>query len=76
MILHLHRYDLKVLYKPEKDLLIAHTLSREYLKEHENQPYDELLNVIVISSLPEKLRQFQIATQQYATLYWMTVHHL
>lgn len=60
MILHFHTYALKVTYKPEKNLLIADTFSRGYLKEHENKLYDVLLDVNVIISRPMtagKLRQ-------------------
>ncbi|XP_014676542.1 PREDICTED: sec1 family domain-containing protein 2-like [Priapulus caudatus] len=71
MILHLQRYDLKVTYKPGKELLIADTLSRAYLNEHDDSLYDELLDVNTISSLPmsqAKLEQFQTATRQSASL--------
>ena len=71
MVLHLQRYDLNVTYKPGKELLIADTLSRAYLNEHDDSLYDVSLDVNVISSLPmsqAKLDQFQTATRESASL--------
>lgn len=65
MILHFHPYDVKVTYKPDKNLLIADTFSTAYLKEHENKLYDVLLDVNVIISLPMttgKPKQFPTTT--------------
>ena len=71
MVLHLQRYDLKVSYRPGKELLLADTLSRAYLQEANDTLYDELLDVNMVSILPmsaQKLEEFQKATKDSPSL--------
>ncbi|KAK0154442.1 Retrovirus-related Pol polyprotein from transposon 412 [Merluccius polli] len=62
----LQRYELQVKYKPGKELYIADTLSRAYLKEHTEPLLEDELQVHVLSSyLPistGKLNAFKTAT--------------
>lgn len=65
MLMRLQAFNLKVSYKPGKDLYIADTLSRAFLKE-QNEVLEEELEVHVVSAnLPiseEKMEQFKKAT--------------
>lgn len=66
MLMRLQPYDLHVKYKPGKELYIADTLSRAYLKEHKEQLLEDELQIHVLSTyLPistEKLNAFRTAT--------------
>ena len=65
MMLKLQRYDLKVRYKPEKEMYVADALSRAYLPETPEILYDEQLDVNIMETLPmsqSKLEEFHQAT--------------
>lgn len=68
MLMRLQAFDLCVTYKPGKDLHIADTLSRAYLREQTEQLLEEELEVNLQSAhLPvseEKLNQFKSATAE------------
>ncbi|XP_024119581.1 uncharacterized protein K02A2.6 [Oryzias melastigma] len=68
MLLRLQRYSLKVNYKPGKELHIADTLSRAFLKESTEDLLEKELEVNMITpQLPmseEKLKTFKEATEQ------------
>ena len=53
MMLKLQKYDLTIVYKPGKELLVADTLSRAYLKEE----YEDNLDLeMQICSIMEKIK--------------------
>lgn len=66
MLLRLQRYNLKVTYKPGKEMHIADALSRAYLNEHTEDLLGQELELCWITTyLPvseEKLRVFRSAT--------------
>lgn len=72
MLLQLQRYSLQVEYKPGKEMYLPDTLSRAYLNEEKEDLLDEELEVSLLELdlpvSPEKLQQFQDATEQDAAL--------
>uniref|UniRef100_A0A3P9LFC2 ribonuclease H n=1 Tax=Oryzias latipes TaxID=8090 RepID=A0A3P9LFC2_ORYLA len=67
MLLRLQRYSLKVTYKPGKELHIADTLSRAFLREKEDLMGKELEVNMITPQLPmseEKLNKFKKATAE------------
>lgn len=76
MLLRLQRYNLKVMYKPGKELYIADALSRAYLREQKENLLEEDLEVNWITSqLPiteQKLDAFKKATAEDAEMQMLT----
>lgn len=72
MLLRLQRYNLKVMYKPGKELYIADALSCAYLQEQKENLLEEDLAVNWITSqLPiteQKLDAFKKATAEDAEM--------
>ncbi|KAA0714109.1 Retrovirus-related Pol polyprotein from transposon opus [Triplophysa tibetana] len=68
MLLRLQRYNLKVMYKPGKEMHIADALSRAYLEEHNEDLLEEELEVnCVTPQLPvseKKLEEFRKTTAE------------
>jgi hypothetical protein len=67
MLLALQRYELRIVYKPGKELFIADALSRNYLEETKEKLVQELeVNEVHLSAhlpiSPEKYQEFQKAT--------------
>uniref|UniRef100_A0A8C9UY15 Gypsy retrotransposon integrase-like protein 1 n=1 Tax=Scleropages formosus TaxID=113540 RepID=A0A8C9UY15_SCLFO len=67
-MLRLQKYNLKVTYRPGKQMHIADTLSRAYLKEHTEELLEEELEINWITpQLPisdKKLQEFRKATAE------------
>ena len=55
MLLRLSEYDVQILYKPGKSMLLADTLSRAYLSEAEEEQPPEVLQFMRNWMLPEWL---------------------
>ena len=72
MLMRLQKYSLEVKYKPGKEMHIADSLSRVFLKEHHEKLLDEELEInFVTHQLPvseEKLKEFKEATKEDAEL--------
>ena len=69
MLLALQRYDLRIVYKPGKELFLADALSRNYLKEMKETLVQELeINEVHLTAhlpiSPEKYQEFQKATAE------------
>ncbi|CAB4026186.1 Hypothetical predicted protein, partial [Paramuricea clavata] len=67
MLLALQRYELRIVYKPGKELFIADALSRNYLEETKETLVQELeVNEVHLTAhlpiSPEKYQEFQKAT--------------
>ena len=65
ILLSLQRYDLKVTYKPGKEMFISDCLSRAYLNETEEDLDSQELTINLLTYLPvskEKREQFQRET--------------
>jgi hypothetical protein len=67
MLLTLQRYELRIVYKPGKELFIADALSRNYLEETKETLVQELeVNEVHLTAhlpiSPEKYQEFQKAT--------------
>ncbi|CAB3981195.1 Hypothetical predicted protein [Paramuricea clavata] len=66
MLLALQRYELRIVYKPRKELFIADALSRNYLEEMKETLVQELeVNKVHLAAhlpiSPEKYQEFQKA---------------
>ncbi|XP_028411133.1 uncharacterized protein K02A2.6-like [Dendronephthya gigantea] len=72
MLLQLQRYSLEVTYKPGKEMYLPDTLSRAHLNEEKESLLDEELEVCLLDLelpiSPEKLKEFQDATDQDTAL--------
>jgi hypothetical protein len=72
MLLQLQRYSMEVIYKPGKEMYLPDTLSRAYLNEEKEDLLDEELEVSLLDLdlpvSPEKLKEFQDATEQDTAL--------
>lgn len=79
MMLKLIKYDLNVIYVPGKDMYLADTLSRAYLKDPvENDP--ELENIVHtvarhLAVSPNKKKKLQEATKSDETLQMVIKYH-
>jgi hypothetical protein len=67
MLLALHRYELRIVYKPGRELFIADALSRNYLEETKETLVQELeVNEVHLTAhlpiSPDKYQEFQKAT--------------
>ena len=64
MMLKLQRYDLSLVYKPGKELVIADTLSRAYLPDENTDHHieNELKVCMVLSASPTKLQHISTET--------------
>ena len=67
--MRLQRYNVRLQYKPGKDMIFADMLSRAYLIDVEaNELYDKDLEVCTIQATTQKIRQLQDETQSDTVL--------
>ena len=69
MLLRLQRYNINILYKPERDMTFAYTFSRAHLKEDEEVVNEEEINAqihMICSNAEsnEKTRKIQEMTKK------------
>ncbi len=68
ILLRLAQYDIKVTYKPGKDLLIADTLSRAYLDEHFPDKHSQVNTVSHLKIGTDKLQELKEETKKDETM--------
>lgn len=68
LLLHLSHYDVEIFYKPGKEMYLANTLSRAYLKNSSRSKVaEELERIHMIDSVPEQISDKMLSIIKTAT---------